>query len=147
MAKKKKVKRTYRRRVGAAKGGMAAVAMKVGGIVVGMYGASIIKKTLTSLSPTVLGAGEIVVGAMLPRFIGKGNALIEGVADGFIAKGSLDLMTGLGVAITGIGTVPVINPYLAPPVVSPRPGGKLSTRAIGNNTINEMVKIGALISN
>lgn len=140
MAKKKKKSRgTPRRRRSHRMGAvnLQMVGMKVAGIAVSAFADNLAKKNFTSISPKILGVGELAVGIFLPRFM-KGP-LGEGLADGMLAVGTMNLLKSFSV-ISGVGAVPARVP-LRRGAISPSqsavgaPGG----RAFLNQSVGTMM--------
>jgi hypothetical protein len=105
MAKKrKKMRPTRRRRVGAAGGGLI---MDVLGITAGAIVARKVDSFLPNLNPTIRNAAKVAVGVALPKFVK--NPMIKAVGDGMIAVGGAGLVGGLVPALGATDEVLVIS--------------------------------------
>jgi hypothetical protein len=109
MARHKKRKSTHRRRrshrVGAVD--VKKIGLKVIGVAGGAFAARTINNVVVKQFPTLLsgwmiGAGDVVIGALIPKFIK--SDLGQALGDGFIAIGALTTMQGLGI-VSGLGAV------------------------------------------
>jgi hypothetical protein len=107
MARHRKAKKTHRRRrshrVGAVD--VKKVGMKVVGVAAGAFAARtinnmVVKQFPTALSGWMIGAGDVVIGALVPKFLK--SDLGAAIGDGFIAIGALTAMQGLGI-VSGLG--------------------------------------------
>jgi hypothetical protein len=149
MAKRRKKSTTHRRRrrVGAASG-LAAVAMKAGGIAGGVFIGGMATKALSTLDPKILGGALLLGGVFVSAKFAKGNPLIEGVGYGIAAKGGNTLMTSFGlISGIGMGSVPTIG-YRQTPKLQSSVGGTLSgnsSKAISG--FKDLAAIGALYDN
>ena len=104
--RKKTSHRRHRRgRVGATN--MKAVGTRILGIAGGAFLCRTVNnmavKNFTTLSQTMIGIGDAVVGFLIPKFIK--NPIGEGIGDAFLTIGALTTMQSVGV-ITGIGAMP-----------------------------------------
>jgi hypothetical protein len=143
MAKRKKhhaVRR--RRRVGAASG-MSGAIMKLAGVAAGVFAGGMIGKQLTTLSPTILGAG--LAGGGLFLSMKAKNPLLEGVGYGLAAKGANSLLVSTGL-ITGIGSIPLIG-YRNTPKLQNSVGNVMRNPIGGIKGIKDLSTIGALYDN
>lgn len=140
MAKKKKKSHGTRRRRHRSMGAinLQSVGMKVAGIAVGAFADNLARKNFTSISPTILGAGELVIGVMLPKFMK--SPLGEGIGDGLIAVGAINLMKSFNV-ISGVGApmparVPLRRQAYSPGAPAIGAAGRAYlTQTVGNNGI------------
>lgn len=108
MPRRKKHHRTTRRRhhrMGAvsAKGMATKVLSVAAGAFVGRTLQNMATKSLTTVSPKIVGLGVIVIGAMVPKFL-KGD-MGQGLGDGILAIGTISTLQQFGV-ISGIGYMP-----------------------------------------
>src|ERR1700722_9726562 len=110
MARHKRRKSTHRRRrshrIGAVD--VKKIGMKVIGFAGGAFAARTINNVVVKQFPTLLsgwmiGAGDVVIGALIPKFVKSDLGVALG--DGFIAIGALTAMQGLGI-LSGIGAMP-----------------------------------------
>lgn len=107
MAKRRKKTTTRRRRsrgMGAIGSGLGAVLPMVVGAVAGRI---IANKLSGKVNSTVLGAGQIGAGLVLPMVVK--NNFVKGIGTGMIINGSLSLAQSTGVisAISGVGEMEV----------------------------------------
>jgi hypothetical protein len=107
MAKRRKKTTTRRRRsrgIGAIGGGLGAVLPMVVGAVAGRI---IANKLSGKVNGTILGAGQIGAGLVLPMVVK--NNFVKGIGTGMIINGSLSLAQSTGVisAISGLGEMEV----------------------------------------
>lgn len=109
MPRHRKSKKTHRRRRSHRMGAIDVkkVGLKVIGVAGGAFAARtlnnvVVKQFPTLLSGWMIGAGDVVIGALLPKFIK--SDLGAALGDGFIAIGALTAMQGLGI-VAGLGAV------------------------------------------
>jgi hypothetical protein len=97
--KSKSKKHSRRRRIGATGGRLQGDAMQVVGVVAGSVAATVMQRSLSSLDPKVVSAGQLVGG-----FLIKNNAktpLMEGIGWGVLGAGAIGLTHEVGL-IKGI---------------------------------------------
>ena len=97
MAKRKKhhttKRRSPRRRMGA--GPMGSDIMEVVGLIAASVGGTVLQRQLTTVSPKLVGAGEIAVGFYLKN---HGNSpFMRGLGWGLLSTGSIGLTHDLGI--------------------------------------------------
>lgn len=99
-------RRSRRSRVGAVD--VKKIGMKIVGVTAGAFAARtlnnvVVKQFPTALSGWMLGAGDAVIGALVPKFLK--SDLGVAIGDGMIAIGALTALQSLGV-LQGIGAAP-----------------------------------------
>jgi hypothetical protein len=103
--KKSSGRRRSRRGVGAVD--VKKIGVRVAGIAAGAFACrtinNMVVKSMPSLSQTMIGLGDALVGLVIPKFLK--NEIGQGIGDAFVTIGALTTMQSLG-AITGVGAVP-----------------------------------------
>ncbi len=151
MARKRHHKRKthHRRRVSGFKlGGLKEIAMTVAGVAGGIIGGRMINNMVNPstavtphISPTILGAGEMVVGGFAATKMK--NLLLKGVAMGFAGNGAMYALSSRGLnllpASIGYGPDPMHRPSRGqlqgfrdvPKIGFPKPGAIGASRDAG----------------
>lgn len=88
---------------------------KIGSKTIGLAGGVILAEELPKLLPagvvisdSIMGAGKIAVGVMLPNLMKKGGDILESVGDGIIASGVLQLAKGTGMIKGATNNTPYV---------------------------------------
>lgn len=109
MARRKSHRKTHRRRRGHRVGAIDVkkIGTRIAGVAAGAFLARTVNnmasKQFPTVSPKLVGIGDIVLGVMVPKFLK--SELGQGIGDAFIAIGSLTTLQSLGV-LSGIGAIP-----------------------------------------
>jgi hypothetical protein len=140
MQRKRKTHHRRHRRRGVGAVNMKAVGTRILGIAGGAFLCrtvnNMVVKNFTTLSQTMIGIGDAILGFVIPKFIK--SPIGEGIGDAFMTIGALTTMQAVGV-ITGVGAMPrriptrvvgaLPSPYVSRTVgATPRP---FINRAVG----------------